>query len=114
MSQKTRTVFLDTGEQRLELQKYQLRVMEADAGDTHIFEARKVQIGSSPENDLVVDDPAVSRFHALIEVDERGYLLRDTGSKNGTFVGKLGVREVYLSDGCVFRVGNTEIHFTIL
>src|SRR5690554_5087274 len=113
MSDTTRTVFLDSGEQLLELQKYQLRVVggEGDHAQAHVFEARKVQIGSSPENDLVLDDPAVSRFHAVIEVDERGYLLRDTGSKNGTFVGKLGVREIYLSDGCVFRVGNTEVNF---
>ncbi|AWV87966.1 sigma 54-interacting transcriptional regulator [Bradymonas sediminis] len=115
MSDTTRTVFLDSGEQLLELQKYQLRVVggEGEHAQAHVFEARKVQIGSSPENDLVLDDPAVSRFHAVIEVDERGYLLRDTGSKNGTFVGKLGVREIYLSDGCVFRVGNTEVNFTI-
>jgi DNA-binding NtrC family response regulator len=116
MSEVTRTVFLDSGDELLELQKYRLEVLAgegAEGAQSGIFEERKVQIGSSPENDLVLDDAAVSRFHAVITVDERGYLLRDAGSKNGTFVGGLGVREVYLNDGCVFRVGKTEIRFTI-
>jgi DNA-binding NtrC family response regulator len=114
MSQVTRTVYLDTGEQKLELQKYRLSVIEgADEGDSHTFEARAVEIGSSPENDLVIDDAAVSRHHATIEVDDRGYMLRDAGSKNGTFIGGLGVREVYLEDGAVFRLGNTRVRFGI-
>lgn len=116
MSDVTRTVFLDTGARRLELQKYRLTVLGAGEGGAdlaHTFEARQVRIGSSPENDLVLDDPAVSRFHAQILVDERGYLLRDSGSKNGTFIGELGVGEVYLSDGATFRAGGSELRFSL-
>jgi DNA-binding NtrC family response regulator len=114
MSDVTRTVYLDSGEQKLELQKYRLAVVEGDnQGDTGTFEERKVEIGSSPDNDIVLDDNAVSRFHAMIEVDERGYLLRDLGSKNGTYVGGLGVREIYLEDGTTFRMGTTRIRFNV-
>lgn len=114
MSDVTRTVFLDSGEQRLELQKYRLSVLDgANEGATTTFEERKAELGSSPDNDLVLDDAAVSRFHAVIEVDERGYLLKDAGSKNGTFIGGLGIREVYLEDGTIFKLGKTRVQFNV-
>ena len=111
----TRTVFLDGGEQRLELQKYRLTVIQGpNQGVSEQFEARRVQIGSSPDNDLSLDDPAVSRFHARIEVDASGYLLRDLGSKNGTTVNALRVREVFLEGGVQFRVGKSVLRFELM
>lgn len=74
----TRTVFLDSGEQRLELQKYQLKVVQGpDMGVSKVFETRRLQIGSSPDNDMILEDPAVSRFHVEIEVSGAGYLLKE-------------------------------------
>ena len=43
-------------------------------------------IGRSPDNDLVIDDPYVSRYHARIWRDPDGYRLEDLDSLNGTFV----------------------------
>ncbi|MBA2662556.1 MAG: sigma 54-dependent Fis family transcriptional regulator [Bradymonadaceae bacterium] len=112
MSDVTRTVYLDGGEQKLELQRYRLAVLEGpNAGDTSSWEGRRVTLGSSPENDVVLDDGATSRFHAVVEVSEQGYVLRDIDSKNGTFVDGLRVREVYLSSPTTFRIGATSIRF---
>ncbi len=108
----TRTVYLDDGAQRLELQRYRLSVTEgADEGFSGAFDARKVVLGSSPESDLALNDPAVSRAHAVIEVDESGYQLKDLGSKNGTFAAGMRVSEVYLEHGATFRVGATTVEF---
>jgi DNA-binding NtrC family response regulator len=108
----TRTVFLDGGDERLELQRYTLRVVEGpNKGAAETFEGRRANIGASPDNALALDDAAVSRFHAEIEVSPQGYLLRDLGSKNGTFVGNLRVREVYLTPGAAFRVGGSTLQF---
>ncbi len=113
-SEITRTVFLDSGEQRLELQKYRLTVTQGpDQGLSQEFEARRVKVGSSPDNDLILDDPAVSRFHVNIEVDGSGYILRDLGSKNGTSVSNLRVREVFLESGTTFKVGKSLIQFDL-
>ena len=110
----TRTVFLDNGEQKLELQKYQLTITEGPGkGTTRIFETRRASIGSSPDNDLVLDDTAVSRFHAEIQVDNAGYVLRDLKSKNGTSINGLRVREVFLEDDALFKVGKTLIRFEV-
>lgn len=114
MSEITRTVYLDSGEQKLELQKYKLTVLDGpNKGQSHTFEARKVTLGSSPDNHISLDDPAVSRFHASIEVQDGGYVLKDLSSKNGTMVGSLRVREVFLEDGATFRIGKSNIQFAI-
>lgn len=49
---------------------------------------RTINIGKSPENDFVINNPTVSRSHARLIVadDNRHAILRDLGSKNGTYV----------------------------
>ena len=112
MSEITRTVFLDSGDQKLELRKYTLSVKSGpNAGLTLEGKGRRLAIGSSPDNDLSLDDTAVSRFHAQIEVDARGYRLSDKDSKNGTFAHGMRIGEVYLEDGTTFRVGDSDVEF---
>jgi pSer/pThr/pTyr-binding forkhead associated (FHA) protein len=43
-------------------------------------------LGRDAECDLVFPERQISRFHARIERDSEGYLIRDMGSKNGTFL----------------------------
>ncbi len=44
-------------------------------------------VGRSPEVHIRIADPAVSREHAVIEVNQKGvYLIRDLGSRNGVFI----------------------------
>lgn len=112
MSDVTRTVYLDSGEQKLELQRYRLSIIDgANAGETSSWEGRRITLGSSPDNDVILDDQTISRVHATIEVNESGYILRDNDSKNGTFVSGLRIREVYLASGTNFRLGDTTIRF---
>ncbi|MBN2394159.1 MAG: protein kinase [Anaerolineae bacterium] len=43
-------------------------------------------IGKSPDNDLVLDDPMISRYHARIDFNATtGYSIVDLGSTNGTY-----------------------------
>jgi transcriptional regulator with GAF, ATPase, and Fis domain len=66
------------------------------------------RIGKAADNDLVIDDPTVSRLHCEIARDEKGYLVRDLGSTNGTLLGGAEVKEAYLSPGVVVAVGQVE------
>jgi pSer/pThr/pTyr-binding forkhead associated (FHA) protein len=43
-------------------------------------------VGSSAESDLVVDDPSVSRTHALLEQLGAAWFVEDLGSRNGTYL----------------------------
>ncbi len=67
--------------------------------------------GRSIINDLVLQDKAVSGTHFEIAVRDDGYRLRDLNSRNGTYVGDLQIREVYLRPGTTFRAGQTNIQF---
>jgi type II secretory ATPase GspE/PulE/Tfp pilus assembly ATPase PilB-like protein len=68
-----------------------------------------VSIGRHSENKLVLADNMASRFHCVIEKAPDGYLLRDLGASNGTFVNGRKVKSALLQPGDVVRVGNTEL-----
>ena len=71
----------------------------------------RVSGGRSIINDLVLQDKAVSGTHFEIAARDDGYRLRDLNSRNGTFVGDLRIREVFLRPGTVFRSGHSQIQF---
>ena len=54
---------------------------------------------------MVLEDKSISGTHFEIVVRDDGYRLRDLKSRNGTFVGDLQIREIYLRPGVTFRVG---------
>ncbi|MCS6915489.1 MAG: sigma 54-interacting transcriptional regulator [Myxococcales bacterium] len=77
----------------------------------YTFDQAQVRIGSMDDNDLVIPDETVSRYHCRIVQEETGYLIIDLGSTNGTFVNGVRVREAYLSSGCTVSLGQTDILF---
>lgn len=66
-------------------------------------------IGSSPECDLVVTDPRISRRHCELRITEKGVLLRDLGSKNGTLVQGVPIIEVILPPSIPVVVGGSQL-----
>jgi adenylate cyclase len=62
--------------------------VQTPGGKEFIFDLSKseVAIGRELKNDLILDDPRVSRTHALARLIEDGVILRDLESGNGTFV----------------------------
>ena len=60
----------------------------------------ETSIGRWEDNDIVIDDRWISRYHARIRREKDQYVLEDLGSKNGTIVnGRRIVEPVTLSDG---------------
>jgi len=48
---------------------------------------QRLTVGRGKDNDIVVDEPTVSRFHASLTLNQRGEMIvSDLGSANGTFV----------------------------
>ncbi len=68
-----------------------------------------VSIGSAPGAQVRVDDATVSRLHCEVVLRNGEPWVRDLGSKNGTLVGNLMVREARLFEGARLRLGTTEI-----
>jgi len=68
-------------------------------------EKPEICIGRAPSNDLVLEDPSLSRNHARLLWQEAGVFLEDLGSRNGTLVNGLpllGQRPVDDADELVF------------
>jgi transcriptional regulator with PAS, ATPase and Fis domain len=70
-----------------------------------------LSIGRAQSNDIVLDDPVVSRKHAYIEVKRGSYVLVDQ-SKNGTLVDGNKIDQYGLSQGRVFQI--VDYFFTFL
>ena len=72
-----------------------------------------LRIGRALDNDLVIADSRVSRYHAQIVRDPHGPLVRDLGSTNGTAVGGRPVSEDRLADGDRLSLGGYQIEVRI-
>lgn len=59
----------------------------------------RLVIGRGSDCDLVLDEPEMSRRHAMVEVTPAGIWLRDLGSSNGTYVNGVQVRDAVLFTG---------------
>jgi DNA-binding NtrC family response regulator len=83
-----------------------------EKGRTWELEGDLIHIGSLATSEVVLTDPTVSRTHAEIVRTRDGVVLRDLGSMNGTFVGPVKIKEVYLAPDTQFRIGRTDMVFT--
>jgi transcriptional regulator with GAF, ATPase, and Fis domain len=77
-----------------------------DAGKL-VTPERGASIGTAPDNDLVLGDRTVSRYHLEIEPGPEGIVVRDLGSTNGTFAGAIRLREGIVPRGAQLRIGDT-------
>lgn len=62
---------------------------------------------------LVVVEPSVSRAHAVVEMEEGAWRVRDVGSSAGTFVDDEPVRVAMLRHGDRVKFGDVEMFFVI-
>ncbi|MDR6978967.1 ABC-type multidrug transport system ATPase subunit/ABC-type multidrug transport system permease subunit [Streptomyces sp. 3330] len=70
---------------------------------------RTVRIGRATDNDLVVDDLVVSRWHAeLRALPEGGHEIVDLGSHNGTYRNGLPVTRAPLDPGDIVGIGHSD------
>jgi ABC-type multidrug transport system ATPase subunit len=70
-------------------------------------------IGRSPDNEIVVPDPSVSRRHANLRISPTGrHRIVDMGSRNGTFVNGVRVSQAALNDNDTVTFGSATFLFT--
>ena len=69
-----------------------------------------LQIGSGKDNDLMLNDPTISKKHCiLLRNEHNSYSILDLDSKNGSFVNGVSViKELELQNGDQIRLGNLE------
>lgn len=67
--------------------------------------------GRHPDSDLFLDDVTVSRRHAELARTADGFVVRDAGSLNGTYLNRERVEEARLSNGDEVQVGKFKLVF---
>ena len=68
-----------------------------------------VRIGRALDNDLILEDPRVSRYHAQLSCRYRRYILQDMGSRGGTTVNGFPVQEIVLRPGDVISLSGIDL-----
>ncbi|HJH12087.1 MAG TPA: FHA domain-containing protein [Brevibacterium ravenspurgense] len=82
-----------------------------DAGAQILLDTDVVTVGRSPNADIFLDDVTVSRKHAEFVRTPSGFTLRDTGSLNGTYVGRELIDKVELQNGADVQIGKFRMIF---
>jgi ABC-type multidrug transport system ATPase subunit/pSer/pThr/pTyr-binding forkhead associated (FHA) protein len=73
--------------------------------------ADRTRIGRAPDNDIVLDDLLVSRYHADLIRDGAGFRVIDLGTRNGTYVNGRQVEQAVLRPGDLLSFGHHQMVF---
>jgi FHA domain/zinc-ribbon domain len=85
----------------------------ANAGSSYRLEAASTSAGRDPDSDIFLDDITVSRRHAVIERTAEGFIVRDAGSLNGTYVNRERVEKARLRTGDELQIGRFRLSFVL-
>jgi chromosome segregation ATPase len=69
---------------------------------------RRTRVGRAPDCELHIDSQSVSRHHALVLKGLRDLIIEDLNSTNGVIVNGRKVSRLFLSDGDVVTIGETQ------
>ena len=87
-------------------------IISSPDGKKGILELNKLitTIGRGNANDLVLNDSSVSRFHAVVKIQDHGVIIADRGSTNGVVInGQKIHRETELKSGDSAAIGRYEL-----
>ncbi|MDI6860462.1 MAG: FHA domain-containing protein [Caldisericia bacterium] len=76
-------------------------------GASYPLRKKVINIGRESDNDIVLDDPKVSRQHAKMKIEGDTFVIYDLASSNGTFVNNQKITNELLHDGDEIKIGDT-------
>jgi SARP family transcriptional regulator, regulator of embCAB operon len=89
--------------------------LRATSGQCYPLTGAATRVGRLSDNDIVLKDAKVSRYHAVIIDTGTSYVINDAGSANGVELKHERIRgSAPLADGDHIRIGNSEFIFELL
>ncbi len=76
------------------------------------LERERLTIGRRPDNDIHIENLAVSGYHAVVLRTDEGHVIEDLNSTNGTYLGDAPVKRHLLRPGDILRVGKHELVYS--
>mgnify|MGYP001489933819 CR=1 FL=1 len=101
---QTRTLVPESFRKRSDLL---IRLPEAFPGKSWPLDERGLTLGANASNDIVLEDPYVSGFHARVYMKDGRPMVEDVGSRNGVFLGEQKIQAAEATAGAQIRVGQT-------
>lgn len=80
-------------------------------GARFLIDQGEVAIGRSVESPIFLDDVTVSRKHALIELRDGAFTLKDLGSLNGTYLNNQSISDAAIVSGDEIQIGKFHMLF---
>lgn len=80
-------------------------------GARFLLDAARTTAGRHPSSDIFLDDVTVSRKHAEFIAEDGGFVVRDVGSLNGTYVNRQRIESVELKAGDEVQVGKYRLTY---
>ena len=107
----TKISYLDGKPTTIHLRKCHIVTQSVTNRREWTFEHGLISIGSSDDNNLVVQSETVASHHAQIIQEDDAYVIRDLDSATGTYVNQVRIKEAYLAPGCLMRFGSEDFIF---
>ena len=82
-----------------------------NAGSRFLLDRQVTTAGRHPDSEIFLDDVTVSRRHVEFVREANGYLVRDVGSLNGTYVNREPIDTAILSGGDEVQIGKFRLIF---
>jgi len=82
-----------------------------NAGARYLLDTERTTVGRNPDADIFLDDVTVSRRHAELVTERRGFAIRDVGSLNGTYVNRQRIEFIPLHAGDEIRIGKFRLTY---
>ena len=80
-----------------------------NAGSKFVLDQPLTRVGRHPDSDIFLDDITVSRRHAEFVQQGEGYLVKDVGSLNGTYLNRERIDEAHLANGDEVQIGKFKL-----
>lgn len=89
-------------------------LIDEKTGTEYLITNWETSIGRSNACDIVLEQPSVSRFHAVIAKHKKGWVVTDTNSSSGTAIGSQKIEaKAVITDGDIISFGGVRLRFRI-
>lgn len=89
-------------------------LIDEATGDEYLITNWETSVGRSSACDIVLQQPSVSRFHAVISKHKKGWVVTDTNSSSGTAIGNTKIeKNAVIKDGDIVSFGGVRLRFRI-
>jgi Zn-dependent protease with chaperone function len=89
-------------------------LIAVEGGQVHLVRRQRTRIGRNRDNDMVIVNDRVSRYHGEIIREGRRWLIIDKGSRNGVWLNGWRIATpTELKSGDRLRIGRQEFTFTV-